>query len=243
MKNNKKGSFKLNNGKLKSTLTLLIIAGCTLTASAQKSTVQAALSKHGIDESILSPTNLKAPTDYAYELKQTTLTAGKSKEIVAKFDPSRTGDEQWTVVSVDGKTPSKGDINSFRKTKAKPESGEKTDDASYKIEKESADQLTFSYKMDEASLSKDAAALKDCRLYMTVNLRTKQIDQLQLMNEKPVKVGPLKADKFDMITKFTSSQQTKRYFPLNENLSIQAKFLGQAVNIQTITEYANYTKK
>lgn len=226
-----------------SLVTLFILLVSTLNASAQKSIVLEAFSKHGIDAGILNPGSTKAPDNYAYDLKQTTVTAGKTNITIAQFDPSRPKEEQWSVISVDGKSPSKGDISSFRKNKTKPQSSEKTDDASYKIEKETADQLVLSYKSDATSLSRETAFLKDCRLYMTINLKTRKLEQVQALNEKPVKIAILNADQLDLTIRYVQNEESKRYFPVNEQLNIQAKFLGQKVDVETVTEYSNYVRK
>jgi hypothetical protein len=231
----------LNIGKTLLVLFLGMIS--TLTVSAQKSVVLDAFSKHGIDVSILNPDNLQQPDDYAYDLKQTTITKDKETVTIAKFNPAGPQDEQWTVVSVNGKAPSKYDTNTFRKNQAKPATTAKTDDASYKIEKETPEYLVVSYKSDPATISKDASFMKDCRSYLTVNLGTKKLEQVQTLNEKPLKIKILNAEKFDLVQKYTFNEQAKRYFAVNNNLNILAKFLGQGVNIQTITEYSNYTKK
>lgn len=219
---------------------LLVISA--ITVSAQKSVVLDAFSKHGIDAGILNADNVQAPTDYAYDFKQTTITAAKQTTIMAKFDPARPKDEQWSVISVDGKSPSKSDVNSFRKNQNK-QSTNQADEATYKIEKETPDHLVVSFKSDPNTISKDAAFLKDCRLYMSINLKTKKLEQIQGLNEKPVKIAILNADKLDLTTQYSINEQDKRYFPGHQELNIQAKFMGQAVNVQTITEYSNYNKK
>ncbi|EDM38476.1 hypothetical protein PBAL39_20425, partial [Pedobacter sp. BAL39] len=206
-------------------------------------TVTEVLSKHGIDQRVLNPDNLKAPAGYAFELKETTTTAGKAKEIIAKFDPTLPEAEQWTVVSVDGKSPSNGDIKTFRKNKAKPQGTEKTDMASYQVEQETPDKLILSYKPDVREVPKDALFLNDCKLHMTINLKTKKLEQVQLLNEKPVQVGPMRASKFEVIKKFTTNEQANRYLPLSDVLNMDAKFLGQEITVQTIMEYSDYVKK
>lgn len=245
MKNTK--TVTLNNKfGLKSGATLVALFFMVMsafTASAQKSTVLTAFSKYGINTGILNPDNLEQPENYAYDLKQTTITTGKQIVTVAKFDPSSPKAEQWTVVSIDGKAPSKSDISTFRKNQAKSTSSNKTDEASYKIEKESPDHLVVSYKTDPASLDKDAAFMKDCRLYMTINLKTKKLEQVQALNEKPVKIKILNAQKLDIVTKYTKDEQANRYLITTQDLNISAKFLGQALDVQTISEYSNYTKK
>lgn len=229
-------------GKTVLSALFLLVVG-TFSASAQKSAVLDAFSKHGIDASILNMENTQEPENFAYDFKQTTITAGKTSVTVAKFDPSSPKEEQWTVVSIDGKTPSKGDINTFRKNQVKPQTASKADDSSYKIEKESGDQLVISYKVDPATIAKDAAFMKDCRSYMTINLKTKKLEQVQALNEKPVKIKILNADKLDLVVKYVKNEEAKRYFPVYQDLNIQAKFIGQAVNVQTTTEFSNYTKK
>lgn len=241
--NRGKNKLEGEGGMIKTLLVLFILVVSTLHVSAQKTVVLDAFSKHGIDAGLLNPANLREPDDYAFDLKQTTIAANKTNVVIAKFDPSAPKEAQWTVVSVNGKSPSKGDISSFRKNKVKSESSEKADDASYKVESESADYLIISYKPDATSVPKDAAFIKDCRLFMTINLKSCELEQVQTQNEKPVKIKILNVDKFDLITKYTLDEQTKRYLPVNEDLNMQAKFIGQAVNVQTATERSNFTKK
>lgn len=229
--------------KIKNLAAALMLTTSAVSVSAQKSAVQAAFSKQGIDLRILDPENVKLPKDRAFELNQSTTTAGKTNIIVARFDPSSPENEKWAVVSVNGNAPSKGDINSFRKDRAKGESNTKADDASYKIEKETANQLVYSYKIDAASLPKEAAFMKDCRIYMTVNLGTKKLEQLKTVNEKPVKIAMLTADRFELNSKVVADAESGRYFPVTEDLDMQAKFLGQSVSVKTVTEYSGYTKK
>lgn len=233
----------LNDSQLKTLLILFILVIFTLTASAQKPVVLSALSKHGIDAAVLNANNIQKPDGFTFDLKQTTITAGKQAVIMASFDPSKSKEEQWTVVSADGKSPSKSDIKTFRKNHDTPPVITQTDESSYKIEKETPDQLVISYKQDPSSIPKDAAFMKDCRFYLTVNLQTKRLEQVQALNEKPLKIKILTAEKFDLIAKYRWNDQAKNYVPEREDLNMLAKFLGQSVSVQTITEYSNYTKK
>jgi len=212
-------------------------------ASAQKSKVLDVFFKYGIDSSILNPEKTKRPDNLAFDYKQTVITSAKETETIAKFDPSLSGVEQWSVVSIDGKSPSKSAVNSFRKNQSKAAGTTPTDDTTYKIEKETPDQLVISYKVDPSNLTKENAFVKDCRFYMTINLKTKKLDQIQTLNEKPVKVNILTADKFDIVLKYKWNDEAKQFVPVSENLTMEAKFIGQATNIQTITEYSNYQKK
>lgn len=234
--------YILQNYSLKTLLAFVLLALSTFTASAQKSAVTDAFSKYGIDASILNTENLQQPENFAYDFKQTATTAGKSTTTIARFDPSAAQNEQWTVVSVDGKSPSKSDINTFRKNHSK-QTPAPADESSYKIEKETSDYLVISYKPNPDPTDKEAAMLKDCRQYMTVNLKTKKLEKVQTLNEKPLKIKILKAEKFDLVTRYLWNDQAKRYFGINEDLTMLAKFMGQEITIQTTIEYSNYIKK
>ncbi len=236
-----RSSLRKKTIKIAPALALLLLG--TQPVFAQKSAVLNAFSKYGIDAGMLDPANLQQPDDYAYELKQTTITTGKESALVARFDPTAAKEEQWTVVSVNGQSPSRSDINGFRKSQNKADGANRTDDASYRIENESADKLVISYKVDAASVPKDAAFMKDCRSYMTINLGNKQLEQVRVINEKPLKIKILNADKFELVQLYLRNDASKRYFPLHQSLDIQSKFMGQDVRVQTTTEYANYSKK
>lgn len=229
---------------LKPLAVFLLLVTVALGAAAQKSVVLDALSKHGIDAGILDPPALQQPDDYAFDLRFSSTAAGKQTVTVAKFDPSNSAEERWTVVSVDGKTPTRAEINSFRKNRSKPQSASpRADDASYKIDKETADFLLISYKQDAASVPKDASFMKDCRSYMTINLKTRKIEQVQAINEKPVKVNILNAEKFEVTVKYNWNEQAKRYLTASDNLNMLAKFLGQTTTVETVSEYSNYARR
>jgi hypothetical protein len=238
-----KALVRVQENRMKLLLVVLLLALSTATAFAQKSAVLDAFSKHGIDAGILNPGSLQMPKDHSYELTQTTITAGSEKVTVAQFDPSKPKEEQWTVVSIDGKSPYKSDINSFRKNQNKQAGTAQTDDATYKIEKETSAQLVISYKQNPAAGDKDGAFMKDCRMYMTINLKTKRLEQVQVLNEKPLKIKIVNAEKFDMVIRYAWNEQAKRYFSVRENLNMLVKFLGQGTEVQTISEYSNYSKR
>ncbi|MCC8407798.1 hypothetical protein LJ707_02575 [Mucilaginibacter sp. UR6-1] len=239
MKNNTLISSTFKN--ICSLFTFILLSLCATQVSAQRSLIAAALSKHGVDPSFLDPANLRTPVDCAFSLKESTITAGKTKVLEARFDPSATGREQWKVISVNGKAPSLYETNTFRNTREKPPV-DKPDEATYKIDTETAERLVVSYKIDAASIPKDAVFLRDCRAVLTVDLRTKQLLTLQLVNEKPVKIGPLTAKKFEIVTTYSYDKQSRRYFPLSDILDMEAAFLGKTVTTRVENVYSGYSK-
>ncbi|SMC92013.1 hypothetical protein [Pedobacter nyackensis] len=156
--------------------------------------------------------------------------------------PSKPEAERWTVISVKGKAPGASDIKTFRKNHSKAPVTAVIDDNTYKIEKINDDFLVISYKQDPASLAAEASFMKDCRLHMTINLKTKRVEKLQSLNEKPLKIKIFNAEKLDLVVKFIYEENEKRYFTESEDLNLIVKFLGQLAPMETISEYSNYKK-
>jgi len=222
-------------------LLLLLISS---KAIAQKSVVLEAFGRHQINENILDPKIKQRPEDVAFDYKYTSVANDKEKVTIAKYDPSKAPDERWTVISVNGQGPSAGDIKSFRKDHSQVfNSAGKIDESSMKVEKETADELIVSYKVDAGSLPKASAFLKDCRNHLTINLKTKRLEKLQCLNEIPVKIKILKVQKLDLVIKYAYNEEQQRYLPMSEDLNLIVKFLGQEAPMETISEYSNFSKK
>lgn len=241
MKNNASVYRISNNTCLKGIYVFLLLTIFVNRASAQKSLVTDALLKYGVEQSLLDPASLRLPVDYAFELKESTMVAGKTKVLLARFDPSAAGSDQWKVISADGKAPSLYENNTFRNTRAKPPV-DKPDETTYRIDSETEGQMVISYKLDAASIPMDARFLKDCRVILTIDLKNKQMTKLQLVNEKPVKIGPLTATKFEIVTNYVYDKSAKRSFPYKDNLDMEAGFLGKTITTRMETVYSNYTK-
>jgi hypothetical protein len=226
--------------KLFSVILLTISGLCTF---AQKSDVLAAFRKYGFDPIILETQTRQRPANYAYDLKYTSITGEKENVSIAKFDPSKPEGEQWSVVSVKGKSPSASDIKTFKKEHSKPPANPgKTDENTYKIEKDNTDYMVISYKQDPASIPSEASFMKDCRHYITINKKTKRLEKLQSLNEKPLKIKILKAEKLDLVVKYNYNESENIYLTESEDLNLMVKLLGQLAPFETISEYTNYKK-
>jgi acetylornithine deacetylase/succinyl-diaminopimelate desuccinylase-like protein len=228
---------------MKTPLFIILLIFCTNQTFAQKAIILEAFKKHGIDPNVLDPELKQRPDNYAFDYKYTSIANDKEKITLARFDPSKSEEEQWTVLSVGGKSPSASEIKTFRKQHSKPQPvNAKTDENTFKIEKENTDVLVISYKQDESTLPAEASFMKDCRLYMTINLKTKRLEKLQSLNEKKLKIKILNAEKLDLVVKYTYNEEEKRYFPQSEDLNLTVAFLGQLAPLETISEYSNYKK-
>ncbi len=228
---------------MKNILSLSLIMLSFLSTFAQKSAVIAALNKQGIDTSILSAQSKQKPNDYSYDLKYTSIAENKETVTLANFNPSKPEAERWTVISIEGKTPSKSAIATFRKNHIKPSAAVSLpDESTYQVEKETADILVISYKLDARSIPAEASFMKDCRLHLNINLKTKKLEKIESLNEKPLKIKIFNAQKMDLVVTLGYNEAEQQYYTISEDLNLIIKFLGQLVPMETLSEYSNYKK-
>lgn len=227
---------------MKKLFTVLLLSVSLLSASAQKQAVIDLLKKHHIEASILDQQSKQPVDDHAFDLKYSLINDNKEAITLASYDPSKPESERWTVISVKGKTPGKSDIKSFIKAHSKRPVAVKIDEGSFLVEKETPEYLIVSYKQDPSSLPDEAKFMKDCRMHMTINLKSKRIEQLQSLNEKPLKIKIFNAEKLDLLVKLIWNEQEQRYFTESEDMNLIVKFLGQLAPMETISVYSNYKK-
>lgn len=227
---------------MKKLLLIFLLSTYAMTGSAQKQAVLELFKKHNIDANILEQQSKPPVDDHSFDLKYNTISQNKEEIILASYDPSKPETDRWMVISVKGKTPTKSELKSFLKNHSKRPVTAKIDEASFLVEKETPEYLVISYKQDPASLPAEAQFMKDCRMHMTINLKTKRMEQIQSLNEKPLKIKIFNAEKLDLVVKFTWNEQEQRYFSESEDMNLIVKFLGQRVPMETISEYSNYKK-
>lgn len=220
-----------------------MLAVISSNAIAQKDVVLTTLAKHNLNESILEEKLREKPTEYSYDLKETVNTEGKEKIILAHYDPSKSEEERWNVISADDRDPTTAEIRRFKKEHGKPATPPaKIDDSSYKIEKEDANNLVISFKLDPASLEKDNAFLKDCRSYLTIDLKSGKLSKAESINEKPLKIKTFNIPRLNTYSDLIWNETEKRYFPKKDNINMVIKLLGQEAETTTIFEYSNFKK-
>jgi hypothetical protein len=94
-----------------------VIAGAALLASI--STSHAEDKSAELKRRILAQAQSSGPDDFAFtrtsRTEQTSKGKTETRTLVDKYDPSKSGEARWTLVSVDGAAPSADVLNSYRK--------------------------------------------------------------------------------------------------------------------------------
>jgi len=215
-------------------LAALLLSSTTLFA--QKSEVLEVLKKYNVSEDVLN-TNIKVNLEkYAHQVQRTVTFNDKDKVYISSFDPSKKDQPQWTLVSVNGKNPSKGDQKAFEK-EHDMKTDFKIDENSLKVVKDDGNSLEISYQFDPTSLDNDHAFLKDCLYTLHINAKTGRLEKMTEINLKDLRIKILKITKMATIVNYKYIENDKTYIPVDSNVELIIKMLGNEIPMITAEKY------
>lgn len=213
---------------------LLLISS---TAFAQKAAVLQVLKKYNVSEDVLS-TNLKANLEkYRHEVQRTVTLNEKDKVYISTFDPMKQELPQWTLVSVNGKSPSKNEQKAFTKEHDN-KLDFKIDESSLAIAKDDGSQLEITYQFDPASLDKEHGFLKDCLYTIHINAKTGKMEKITETNLKDLRIKILKVTKMTTLVNYRYIEKDKLYVPTDSRVEIIIKMLGNELPMVTSEVYS-----
>ncbi|WP_343532920.1 hypothetical protein [Pedobacter sp.] len=205
-------------------------------AFAQKSLVLQALKKYNVSEEVLNP-NLKDNLEkYAHEVQRTVTVNDKDKVYISTFDPNKQDPPQWTLVSVNGKNPSKGEQKAFDK-EHNLKTNFKVDDNSYKVTKDDGNTLEITYQYDPTTIDGDHGFFKDCLFTLHINAKTGRLKKMTEVNLKDLRIKILKAIKLTTEVTYQYIEKDKTYVPVNDRVEVVIKMLGNEMPMITTDKY------
>ncbi len=217
---------------------------CTVPSFAQKDTVLEKLAIYGITEETLGTGLQDTDATHSFDIDITTNNGTKNIIEVGHFNPLKPIGERWILVTVNDKSPSKKEIKKFDKThntKQLDINGE-VSDGSWKIAKDTDDEIVISFKYDKESLPKKFEFLASCTGKAFINKKTKRLVKATFTNDSPLKVKIFNVSKLEMIIVYHYIKEENIYVMDTQHLDMQVKLLGQLVEVEELNEYYNYKK-
>ncbi len=181
-------------------------------------------------------------TVFSYSYFSNTQT--KSENFIEKYDPGKKVGDQWELISVNGKTPTKDRLKEYYKVKDNVNNEHSvnlnTDNMnSFVLFNETAEFLTYSFKLNESKKNKMAKHLK-CKL--DINKNNKCISKIKMYIEKPFSpMLSVKINNFKMEMIFQQMTDTGANLIKNIKTIVKGKaFLIKEIDENTIIEYHDY---
>ena len=205
-------------------------------AFAQKDLVLSLLKKYNINEQVLDPNLRDNLEKYAYNMQRTVTLAAKDKVYQSSYDPTQDEAKRWTLSTVNGKKPSKHDINTFNDEHAMKVHF-KVDENTYKVAKDDGNNVEITYQYDPSSLDSDHQFLKDCLITLFINAKTGRLEKSSELNLKNLKIKILKVTKLTSDVTYAYNEANKNYTVANETITVVIKMLGNEMPMVTTNKY------
>ena len=226
---------------------LIVIVSIIVTTTntfSQNAEIEKRLSEYGVsDENILNGFGGEN-SNYTYNAKFTEITTDETNVSLASFDPPKPQGSQWILESINGKVPGKMELKNFNKAhNVQVENPDgKTYESSWEIIKDDDHFFVVGLKYTKSSLPHKYKFLAQCRAEMYVDKDAKQLYKLRFYNEGDLKFKIFKVIKLDMTIVFIQDAENKTYLIKDENIVMDAKLLGQVVEIKVTNEFFDYEK-
>ena len=228
-----------------------IIAAAVLLASASMSHSQT--NKSGeLKQRILTEAQSVGPDDYAFtrtsRTEQTSNGKTETRTVIDKYDPSKSGDARWTLVSVDGAAPSADVLSKYQK-----ETPKRRVPGYYRLAKylgtnsatstDPRGRTVFHF----ASLPKDTAIVMDSDVSSnsTADVMVTENDGKTFVEQVHLTVKPMR---LKLIMKLEHFESTSRYrmgpegkpLLVENTADMSGSGMGQEGKAHTVTTYTDY---
>ncbi len=241
--------FIIKKDKMKKTILLsamAILFGLFTNSSlfGQKAEVEKKLQEYGIPKGIFEDNLKDENANHSFKIKTTTITDQETKVEVGFFDPTLPDGERWELISVNGSEPTKKQIKQFHKEhKTSENSGMgEPEDNDWKILDDNDSELVISFRYREENLPHKYKFLAKCTGKVFIDKNNKKLDRMEFNSNGPMKVKIFNVDKLEMTIKYQLEESTQTYLMEKEDIVMDARILGQTVEVKTISEFSDYKK-
>jgi hypothetical protein len=211
-------------------------------ATAQNEEILARLKEFKIDEERLSSNIKEEDAVHAYTLTSLTGSKDGNVESIAKYDPLQKVGKRWTLLTVNGAAPEKGDIKQFNKLhnpKNKNISG-KIDPTSYEIERDDKKFLIVKFRYIKESLPSKFRFLGDCDARVYCKKDIMEISYAEFTNFRPTKVKMFNVEDLLVEMYYIYDEDSKSYIHEEARMDIKAMIFGLKQEVEIINYYSDY---
>lgn len=213
-------------------------------AFAQKAKVDQKLKEYDIPDDFFMDNLSDENANHSVKLKTTTITSDETKVEEGYFDPTLNDGERWQLISVNGKTPTSKEIKQYHKAHNTSEDSDfgAPEDEDWKIIEDNNSELIIEFRYRKENLPHKYKFLAQCIGKVSISKIERRLEKVEFYNTEPVKIKIFNVDKLDMIVFYTLDKETKTYLIEKEDVQMDARILGQTVQIKEINEFYEYKK-
>ena len=225
-------------------ITIVAIIVTTTNTFSQKAEIEKRLAEYGVSADNMFNGFGVDNSNYTCDAKFTEITTDETTVSLASFDPRKPQGSQWTLESINGKAPGNMELKNFNKAHnvmIDNPNGE-TYESSWEIIKDDEHFFVVGLKYTKSSLPHKYKFLAKCRAEMYIDKEAKRLYKIRFYNEGDLKFKIFKVIKLDMTVVFVQNAENKTYLIKDEHIVMDAKLLGQVIEIKVINEFSDYKR-
>jgi len=214
------------------------------TVFGQKAEVEKKLQEYGIPQDFFVDNLKDENANHSFKIKCTTITTEETKVEEGFYDPTLSDGKRWKLISVNDQEPTSKEIKQFHKAHNTSEdsgAGE-PEDEDWKILEDNDSKLVIGFQYRKENLPHKYKFLAQCKGKVFVNKDEKRLDKVEFYNTEPVKIKIFNVDKLDMVVTYKVEEGTKTYLIEKEDILMDARLLGQSVEVKETSEFYDYKK-
>jgi hypothetical protein len=230
---------------------ILVLSVFVLSANSQENNASKILAKYGFTtENVL--TSLDASkASYSFKANSLTTTVQTTNNNTTKIDKVYTYDsqkkdgEKFTLLSINGKEPTKKDFKHFNKEKniIVTEKGLSLKEQDFFVESDGEKTAVIGFNMPKEELSSKVAFMAHSTGYIYIDKITERITKIHIKSNESfnMKIFHVTSMKIDINFKF--NEEHKQYFIESENSTMQVLILGSIADFTINETYSDFKFK
>ncbi len=214
------------------------------TVFGQKVEVEKKLKEYGIPHGFFEDNLKDENANHSFKIKCTTITSEETKVEEGTYDPTLADGERWKLISVNGNVPTNKQNKQFHKAHNSSEdsgAGEPADD-DWEILEDNDSELIIGFQYREENLPHKYKFLAKCKGKVFINKAEKRLKKVEFYNTGPLKVKIFNVDKLEMVVNYQFEDSTQTYLIKKEDILMDARILGQTIEVKEISEFSDYKK-
>jgi len=158
------------------------------------------------------------------------------------FDSSKPLGQKFTLISVEGKTPSKKQIKHFNKEKNSTKEQSKlilTED-NYFIEENNEEELILGFNIPQEQITSNTAFMAHCTGYIYIDKTTKRINKIEIKSNEAFNLKLFHVTEMNITINIAYNDEYKQYYVSDEVTNMKVLILGSITDFEIKETYSNF---
>ena len=227
---------------------IFIVAITTSVISFAQNSVNEILKQYGFKtENVFSILD-NSKSNYSFNVKGSSHTysdankTDKTTNRVYHFDNNKTEGQKFSLISVEGSTPTKRQIKHFNKEKNKiSESEMKLTEKDFFVKTDDEKMLVIGFNMPKEELPSKIAFMSHCTGFLYIDKQSEKITKIEIKSKEAFSMKIFHITELNLTVSLAYNDDKNLYYITKEETNTKVLILGSITNIDNEEIYSDFT--